>query len=134
VQYADYAVWQRERLQGELLEEQLRYWKEQLSGAAVLELPTDHARPAVQSYRGRVRTFSLSASVSEGLRELSRREGATLFMVLLGAWQALLSRYSGQGDIAVGTPIAGRGQREVESLIGFFINTLVMRTRVEGEE
>ncbi|MGB8509117.1 MAG: amino acid adenylation domain-containing protein, partial [Pyrinomonadaceae bacterium] len=134
IQYADYAVWQREGLQGEVLAEQLSYWREQLEGVAVLDLPTDHPRPAVQSSRGAVRTFLLSREVSEGLRELSRREGATLFMVLLAGWQALLSRYSGQEDIAVGTPIAGRGRREVEGLIGFFINTLVLRAKVDGAE
>ncbi|MGB8507277.1 MAG: amino acid adenylation domain-containing protein [Pyrinomonadaceae bacterium] len=132
IQYADYAVWQREELQGEALDKQLGYWREQLEGVAVLELPTDRPRPSVQSASGGMRWFTLNPSLSEGLRELSRREGATLFMVLMGAWQTLLSRYSGQTDIAVGTPIAGRSRRELENLIGFFINTLVMRIKVEG--
>ncbi|MGB8507394.1 MAG: condensation domain-containing protein, partial [Pyrinomonadaceae bacterium] len=134
IQYADYAVWQREGLHGEVLAEQLSYWRERLEGVAVLELPTDHPRPAVQRYRGSRQTSVIERSVSAGLHELARREGATLFMVLLAGWQALLSRYSGQTDICVGTPIAGRSRRELEGLIGFFINTLVMRTEVRGEE
>ncbi|MGB8509917.1 MAG: condensation domain-containing protein, partial [Pyrinomonadaceae bacterium] len=134
VQYADYAVWQREWLQGEALDKQLRYWRERLEGVAVLELPTDHPRPAVQRYRGNRQTSVIERSVSAGLHELAKREGATLFMVLLAGWQALLSRYSGQEDICVGTPIAGRGRRELEGLIGFFINTLVMRAHVDGAE
>ncbi|MGB8508752.1 MAG: amino acid adenylation domain-containing protein, partial [Pyrinomonadaceae bacterium] len=134
IQYADYAVWQREGLQGEVLAGHLSYWRERLEGVAVLELPTDHPRPAVQRYRGSRQTSVIERSVSAGLHELARREGATLFMVLLAGWQALLSRYSGQEDIAVGTPIAGRGRRELEGLIGFFVNTLVMRAHVDGAE
>src|SRR5215213_308635 len=135
IQYADFAVWQREYLSGETLERQLSYWREQLAGApAVLELPTDRPRPPVQSYRGAHESFAISEEVSEGLRELARRQGATLFMVLLAGWQALLSRYTGQSDIVVGTPIANRNRAETESLIGFFVNTQVMRARVEGRE
>jgi amino acid adenylation domain-containing protein/non-ribosomal peptide synthase protein (TIGR01720 family) len=133
VQYADYAIWQRGWLQGEVLDRQVSYWREHLAGAATLELPTDRPRPAVQSHRGTRHTFTLGAGLSEGLRELSRREGATLFMTLLAGFQALLSRYSGQEDIVVGTPIAGRTRREVEPLIGFFINTLALRTKLSGD-
>ncbi|HEU5133283.1 MAG TPA: condensation domain-containing protein, partial [Pyrinomonadaceae bacterium] len=133
VQYADYAAWQREWLQGEVLEEELRYWREQLAGAPqVLELPTDRVRPAVQSYRGGHEEFAFSKELSDGLKELSRREGVTMFMLLLAAFQVLLSRYSGSEDIVVGTPIAGRRHKEVEGLIGFFVNSLVLRTDVSG--
>src|SRR5829696_4389752 len=133
VQYADFATWQREWLQGEVLAQQVGYWREQLAGApAVLELPLDHARPAVQSHRGARQSFTLPDELKRGLEELSRREGVTLFMSLLGAWQTLLMRYSGQQDIVVGTTIAGRNRRETENLIGFFVNTLVLRTDVSG--
>src|SRR6185369_9126777 len=109
IQYADYAVWQREWLQGEVLEEELKYWREQLGGELpVLDLPTDGARPEVQSYRGAQRSFSLSPSVSRGLQQLSARHGCTLFMTLLAAFQTLLYRHSGQEEIVVGSPIAGR--------------------------
>src|SRR5215211_4589897 len=133
IQYADYAVWQRQWLRGELLEEQLGYWKEQLAELPILELPTDHARPAVQTHRGARQTLALSRSLTEALKELARREGVTLFMVLLGAFQVLLSRYVGQEDVAVGTPIVGRNRSETERLIGFFVNTLVMRTDLSGD-
>ena len=133
VQYADFATWQREWLQGEVLAKQVGYWREQLTGApAVLELPLDHQRPAVQSHRGARLSFTLPDELKRGLEELSRREGVTLFMTLLGAWQTLLMRYSGQQDIVVGTTIAGRNRRETENLIGFFVNTLVLRTDVSG--
>jgi amino acid adenylation domain-containing protein len=135
IQYADYAVWQRESLRGAVLERQLSYWKEQLQDAApVLELPTDKPRPLVQSFKGERESFELSADLSAGLRELSRTEGVTLFMTLLAAFQVLLWRYSGQADISIGTPVAGRTQLETEGLIGFFVNTLVLRTEVSGEE
>ncbi len=135
IQYADYAVWQRECLQGEVLERQVEYWKQQLEGAPpLLELPTDRPRPAVQTYRGSEHGFAISESVSEGLRELSRREGVTLFMTMLAAFQVLLSRYTGQEQIIVGTPIAGRTRGETEELIGFFVNTLVMKGEVRGKE
>src|SRR6185295_2187884 len=131
IQYADFSVWQREWLRGEALEQQLTYWREQLRGAPpVLELPTDRPRPAVQSYRGASHSFHVPAEVSAGLKALSRSERATLFMTLLAAFKALLSRYSGQTDIVVGTPIAGRNRVELEPLIGFFVNTLVLRTQV----
>jgi aspartate racemase len=116
-----------------VLEEQLSYWKERLADVPVLELPTDHPRPAVQTHRGGHQEYVLPPSLSEGLKDLARREGATLFMVLLGAFQVLLSRYSGQEDVAVGTPIAGRTRAETEGLIGFFVNTLVMRTDLSGD-
>ncbi|HWS88833.1 MAG TPA: amino acid adenylation domain-containing protein, partial [Pyrinomonadaceae bacterium] len=133
VQYADYAVWQREWLRGEVLEQQVEYWREQLAGApAVLELPTDKPRGAMQRHRAGRYAFSLDAELSEGLRKLSRREGATLFMTLLAGWQLLLSRYSGQDDVVVGTPIANRHRAEVEPLIGFFANTLALRARLDA--
>jgi amino acid adenylation domain-containing protein len=134
VQYADYSVWQREQLEGEVLDRQLSYWREQLAGAPeLLELPTDHPRPAVQSYRGTREGVELPGELLERLRAVGRQEGATLYMVLLGAFQVLLSRYSGIEDIVVGSPIAGRTRREVEELIGFFVNTLVLRTDLSGD-
>src|SRR6185369_8372541 len=133
VQYADYAAWQREYLQGEVLAEQLSYWKDRLQGApAVLELPTDHARPAVQSYRGEVEQFELPAELSQELQQLAQRENVTMFMIMLAAFQVLLSRYSGQKEVVVGTPIAGRTRAEVEPLIGFFVNTLALRADLSG--
>ncbi|HEX6038435.1 amino acid adenylation domain-containing protein, partial [Longimicrobium sp.] len=133
VQYADFAVWQREQLQGEMLDRQTAYWKARLAGApALLELPTDRPRPAVQSHRGARERFTLSASLLERLTALGHHEGATLFMVVLGAFQVLLSKYSGSPDVVVGTPIAGRTRRELEGLIGFFVNTLVLRTDLSG--
>jgi len=133
LQYGDYAVWQREWLRGEVLERQLDYWRGQLAGVPpVLELPSDRPRPHVQTFRGATLPFKLSKELSEELRALSRREGVTLYMTLLASLQTLLSRYSGQDDIAVGTPIANRRHGEIENLIGFFANTLVMRTDVSG--
>jgi amino acid adenylation domain-containing protein len=134
VQYADYAVWQREWLQGEALERQLGYWRETLAGSPqVLELPTDRPRPLMKSVRGGRETRVLRTEVAEGLRQLSQERGATLFMSLLAAFKVMLMRYSGQKDIVVGTPIAGRTKRELEGLIGFFVNTLVLRTSLEGD-
>jgi amino acid adenylation domain-containing protein len=133
VQYADYAIWQREWLSGEELLRQLGYWKTQLVNLPTLELPTDHKRPAVQSHRGGRLATLLPAELAEALKELGRSEGATLFMTLLAAFQVLLYRYSGEEDIAVGTPIAGRRRTEVEGLIGFFANTLVLRVSLAGE-
>ena len=125
VQYADFAVWQRSWLQGEVLESELSFWRRQLSGLPpLLELPTDRPRPAVQSFRGASQRVELPA--------LGRHEGATLFMVLLAGFQALLARYSGQDDLAVGSPIAGRNRVEIEGLIGFFVNTLVLRGDLTG--
>jgi amino acid adenylation domain-containing protein len=134
IQYADYAQWQRQWLQGEVLARQLGYWREQLEGLPpVLELPTDRPRPAEQSYRGSTQRFSVSRQLTQELQKLSRDHGATLFMTLLSAFGVLLSRYSEQQDVAIGTPIANRGRGETEGLIGFFVNTLVMRCDLSGE-
>lgn len=133
IQYADYALWQREWLKGDVLDSQLLYWKERLAGApAALTLPTDHARPAVASHRGSNLPFALSEPTTKRLNAVARREGATLFMVLLGAFQFALSRWSGQNDIVVGGPITGRRQKELDGLIGFFVSTLVFRTDLSG--
>jgi amino acid adenylation domain-containing protein/FkbM family methyltransferase len=134
VQYADYAVWQREWLQGEVLEEQLTYWREQLGGELpVLELPADFPRPAVQSYRGAHVEFDFSGEVAAQLRLLSRTESTTMFMALLGAFAVLLARLSGQAEVVIGSPIAGRTHLELEPLLGFFINQLVLRIDLKGE-
>jgi amino acid adenylation domain-containing protein len=133
IQYADFATWQRAWLQGEVLETQLAYWRRQLADAPpVLELPTDYARPVVQTHRGAASALLLSPQLSEQLRALSRRQRVTLFMTLLAAFKVLLYRYTGQTDICVGSPIANRNRSEMESLIGFFVNTLVMRTDVSN--
>ena len=133
VQYADFAVWQREWLRGEVLEAQLAYWRERLAGAPrVLDLPLDHPRPALQTFRGESKAFTLPPRLSEALREVCRQEGATPFMVLMAAWALLLGRHAHQDDVLLGTPIAGRNRREVEELIGFFVNTLVMRADLSG--
>ncbi|MGB7922078.1 MAG: condensation domain-containing protein, partial [Pyrinomonadaceae bacterium] len=135
IQYADYAVWQQQWLQGETLNTQLDYWKQQLADApSTIELPTDHQRPASQSFRGAQESLQLTREVSEGLRRLSHEHGTTLFMTLLAAFQCLLYRYSGQEDVVVGSPIAGRTRAEVEGLIGFFVNTSVLRTKVRGDD
>jgi len=134
IQYADFAHWQREWLQGEILEAQLSYWKQQLDGSPpLLELPTDRPRPAVQSFRGRTQAFALPKDLSKAIKDLGHQEGATLFMTLLAAFQSLLYRYTGQETINVGTPIANRTQSEIEGLIGFFVNTLVMRADLSGD-
>ncbi len=133
IQYADFAYWQREWLQGEVMECQLAYWKEQLSGRPLmLDLPTDRPRPALQSWQGATESFALPLDLLKKLRALSREEGTTLFMLLLAAFQTLLYRYTGQEDISVGTAIANRNWVEIERLIGFFVNTLVMRTDLSG--
>ncbi|HYY43190.1 MAG TPA: amino acid adenylation domain-containing protein, partial [Pyrinomonadaceae bacterium] len=134
VQYADYAVWQREWLTGAVLDEQLAYWRQQLAGAPpVLELPTDRPRPKLQTFRGAALALELPRDLTDELKSLSRREGVTLFMTLLAAWQTLLARYSGQTDILIGSPIANRRRSEIENLIGFFANTLVLRTDLSGD-
>ncbi|HEV3468924.1 MAG TPA: amino acid adenylation domain-containing protein [Pyrinomonadaceae bacterium] len=134
VQYADFAAWQRERLSGELLESQLAYWRRQLDGqVSPLELPADRPRTAARTRAGARRQITLAKSLTEALKELSRREGATLFMTLLAAFQALLHRYTGRDDVTVGAPIANRTRSEVEPLIGFFVNTLLMRTSFAGD-
>ena len=131
VQYSDFAVWQRGWLSGDTLSRQLAYWKSTLAGApAALELPTDRPRPAVLGARGARRRFALPAALGKAMKDVARREGATIFMTLLAAFDALLHRYTGQGDIVVGTPIAGRTRPEIEPLIGFFVNTLVIRASV----
>ncbi|MEH2178703.1 amino acid adenylation domain-containing protein [Nostoc sp.] len=132
IQYADFAIWQRQWLQKELQKTQLDYWKQQLADASTLALPTDRPRPAVQSFRGAVASFELSVSLTDMLRDLSNQENVTLFMTLLAAFQALLYRYTGQEDICVGSPIANRNRSEIQGLIGFFVNTLVLRTHVSG--
>ena len=132
VQYADYAVWQREWLRGAVLEEQLRYWKKQLEGLSALPLPADHARPALATYQGSREFLRIDEATTAALRRLSEQEDATLFITLLAAFKALLCRYTGQADIAVGTLTAGRNRVETEGLIGFFVNTLVLRTDVGG--
>ena len=134
VQYADFSVWQREWLSGEVLEGQLGYWREQLGGLEeVLELPLDRVRPPVLSYAGARVGFTVPAGVAEGLRGLGRECGATLFMVLLAGFDVLVGRWAGREDVAVGSPIAGRNRSEVEGLIGFFVNTLVLRVGLGGE-
>ncbi|MFO0762663.1 MAG: non-ribosomal peptide synthase/polyketide synthase, partial [Byssovorax sp.] len=134
IQYADFAAWQRAWLSGEVLDKQLAYWKTQLAGAPEsLNLPTDRPRPAVQSHRGAARAFRLPEALGKSLRELSRRENATLFMTLLAVFEILLHRYSGQSDLVVGSPILNRTRPETEHLIGFFLNTLVLRTEVTDD-
>ncbi len=133
LQYADFARWQRQWQQGEVLEQQLSYWKQRLGDTLpVLELPSDRPRPTKQTYRGATHSLTLPSSLSQSLKALSRQEGVTLFMTLLAAFQTLLDRYTGQDDIVVGVPIAGRNRAEVEGLIGFFVNTLVLRTNLAG--
>jgi amino acid adenylation domain-containing protein len=134
IQYADFATWQREWLQGKVLQSQLAFWKKQLGGSLpLLKMPADYPRQAFQRYRGAHQSFDLTAALSDGLKALCRREEVTLFMLLLAAFQTLLYRYSGQEDILVGTPVAGRNRTEIEGLIGFFVNTLVLRTKFSGQ-
>jgi non-ribosomal peptide synthetase component F len=134
IQYADYALWQREWLQGEELERQLNYWRRQLADApAVLELPTDKPRPPVQSYRGAKLRIEIDPELTRALKELSRQEGGTLFMTLLAAFKVLLSRYCQQTEICIGISVANRSRAETASVIGFFVNTLVLRTDLSGD-
>ncbi len=133
IQYADFAVWQRELLQGSVREAQLSYWKTQLAKLPVLQLPTDRPRPSVQTFRGARHNFQVSPGTSSALKRLSQREGVTLFMTLLSAFQTLLHRYTHQDDIVIGSFIAGRNRAEIEDLIGFFINTQVLRTNLAGD-
>src|SRR5690606_40790599 len=131
VQYADYAQWQREQLQGSALGKQLAYWRERLKGSAPqLELPTDLARPAVPSFRGASVPVVLDAQLRNEVLALAQRHQATLFMTLYAAWAALLFRLSGQQDLSIGIPVANRQRPELEGLIGFFVNTLVLRVQV----
>jgi amino acid adenylation domain-containing protein len=132
IQYADFALWQRQWLEGEVLDRQLAYWKRQLADLPILHLPTDRLRPAVQRFRGARQPVVIAESLYASLKALSQKEGATLFMTVLAAFQTLLHRYTREDDIVVGVPIAGRSRTEVEGLIGFFVNTLVMRTNLSG--
>jgi acyl carrier protein len=133
IQYADYAVWQRKWLQGEVLTRQLDYWKSELSGAPpLLALPTDRPRPAVQTFRGAVHESPLPKNVIESLRLLGRQKGSTLFMILLAGFEALVYHYTGQPDVVLGTDLANRTTVQTEALIGFFVNLLVVRTDVSG--
>jgi amino acid adenylation domain-containing protein len=131
LQYADFATWQRAWLQGDALQAQLDFWRTHLDGApSMLELPLDHPRPAQQSYAGSLFAATLPAALSDGLRQLSQRHGSTLFMTLLTGWAVLLARLSGQDEVVIGAPVANRGRSEIESLIGFFVNTLAMRVKL----
>ncbi|HET7288490.1 MAG TPA: amino acid adenylation domain-containing protein, partial [Pyrinomonadaceae bacterium] len=133
VQYADYAAWQREWLQGDLLTSEIDYWRQQLHELPVLDLPTDRPRPAIQSYNGARYSFEISPELSEAVDVLAHQQRVTKFMTLLAAFQTLLHRYSAQDDIVIGTPIAGRTRLETESLIGLFVNTLVLREDLSGD-
>jgi len=132
IQYADFAAWQRDWLQGDLLDSQLHYWKRQLTDLSTLQLPLDHPRPALQSHRGTRQRLTLPSTLSDRLKELGTREGTTLFMTLLAAFSTLLHRYTRQDDVVVGSPIANRNRAELEGLIGCFVNSLVMRTDASG--
>jgi amino acid adenylation domain-containing protein len=132
VQYADFAVWQREWLSGEVLASQMAYWREKLEDLSTLNLPTDFPRPAVQTYTGSSEKMTLDAELSKRLKTLSRQASVTLFMTLLGGFSVLMHRYSGQEDIVLGSPIANRNRSELEDLIGFFVNSLVIRTDISG--
>ena len=134
IQYADYAAWQRRTLSGDFLEAEIGHWKQRLAGAPpVLEIPTDRPRPEVLRFHGARQHFHLAAELSGAVRALGRKEGATPFMILLAGFKALLARYTGNPDVSVGTPVAGRNHIEIENLIGFFANTLVLRTLVASE-
>jgi aspartate racemase len=133
IQYADFTVWQRDWFQGDVIKSQIDYWRQQLSGElSVLQLPTDYPRPPVKTSQGSHQSLELPQDLTKALKALSQQEGVTLFMTLLATFQTLLSRYSAQSDIVVGTPIANRNQVETERLIGFFVNTLVLRTDLSG--
>ncbi len=133
IQYGDFALWQKDWLQGDVLDSQLDYWKSQLAGIPILQLPTDRPRPPIQTFRGAHYPIEMPASLLTELKALSKQEGVTPFMMLLAAFQALLFRYSNQEDIVVGSYIAGRNRAETEGLIGFFLNSLVMRINVSGD-
>ena len=132
LQYADFAHWQRQWLSGDVLQAQLDYWSARMAGsAAMLNLPTDHPRPALQQHHGALHRFSIDAASTAGLQALAQQQGATLFMVMTAVFNILLSRYAGQDDICIGTPVANRNEAATEPLIGFFVNTLVLRTRID---
>ncbi|HEX8376315.1 MAG TPA: amino acid adenylation domain-containing protein, partial [Pedobacter sp.] len=130
LQYADYAIWQRGLLQGEQLDNKLAYWKKKLDGITVLDLPTDYVRPTTLSTKGAIHTFDIEPELTDEIHALSKSQGTTLYMTLLAAYKVMLHRYSGQEDICVGSGIAGRNHQELEGLIGFFVNTLAMRSHV----
>ena len=132
IQYSDYAIWQRTYMQGDVLAKKIAYWKQKLSGVMPLQLPADHQRPAVQSTKGSNVSFAINKELADQLEILGKQQGATLFMVLLAAYKVLLFRYSGQEDICVGTPVAGRQQQETEPLIGYFVNTIAIRSEIIG--
>jgi amino acid adenylation domain-containing protein len=132
LQYADFAQWQREWLQGEVLDTQLAYWREQLNGISTLHLPTDKPRSAIQNYRGATQFLELPKLLTDRLEQLSQQAGVTLFMTLLAAFKTLLYRYTDRSDIAIGSPIANRNRSEIEGIIGFFVNTLVLRSDLSG--
>jgi amino acid adenylation domain-containing protein len=133
IQYADFSVWQKDWLRGDVLEKQLAYWRKQLEGApAVLELPTDHPRPASQTFRGACEWLKLPAALTEKINVLSQSGGFTPFMILLAAFQTLIHRYTGQEDIVVGSPVAGRTRASLEKVIGLFVNMLALRTKLDG--
>ncbi|WP_413668447.1 amino acid adenylation domain-containing protein [Mucilaginibacter sp. Mucisp86] len=134
IQYADYAIWQREYLGADTLQSKLNYWEQKLAGLTTLELPTDHIRPVVQSSRGAVYEFTIGKEQATKLQKLSLEQGATLYMTLLAIFKVLLYRYSGQKDICVGAPVANRDREETANLIGFFVNTLALRTAIDGKE
>jgi amino acid adenylation domain-containing protein len=133
IQYSDFAIWQREWLQGEILTKELGHWRKCLAEVPTLEPTTDRPRPKQMNYKGGKAKFVVPSEMVDKLKELGRREGATLFMILLAAWQILLYRQTGQCDIAIGSPIAGRTRSEIQELIGFFVNTLVLRTDLSGQ-
>ena len=134
IQYVDFAIWQRQHLQNSVLEKQLSYWRKRLdTNLAALELPLDHPRPATQSFRGGKARYEINTQLAVGLENLAKREGATLFMVMLAAFKTLLHRYTGQEDIVVGSPIANRNRKELEGLIGFFVNSLVLRDTLKSD-
>ena len=133
IQYADYAEWQRQWLTGEVLDKQFTYWMKKLEHLPVLSLPLDHPRPQVESFRGAMYAMGFPKSLRDGLKHVSVEEEVTLFMGLLAGFQALLYRYSGQEDFAIGVPIANRNQLAVENLIGTFVNTLVLRADLHGD-
>jgi amino acid adenylation domain-containing protein/non-ribosomal peptide synthase protein (TIGR01720 family) len=128
LQYADYSIWQRQYLAGERLQGMLQYWKEKLAGSQQLNLPADYPRPPVQSQRGAALSFTIEAELTDSLKKLSLRQGATLYMTLLAVFKVLLYRYSGQEDISVGTPVGNRQHQELQNLVGFFVNTIVLRS------
>jgi amino acid adenylation domain-containing protein/thioester reductase-like protein len=133
IQYADYAIWQKEKFTSEIREKQLNYWKQQLADIPpLLELPTDKPRPPIQSFRGGIWEFSINSNLSQKIRTLTQQSDATLFMIMLAAFLILLYRCSGQDDILIGSPMAGRNRQEIQSLIGYFVNTVVLRTKLTG--